>query len=319
MDTSAEGAATPVHPPHATRCALIRNPNSRHALTHAQLDGALTRARRAGWSITVTDTQGEGDATHIARGAVSDGVDAIIVHGGDGTINEAVGAMAGTPVALGLIPAGTANVWAGETRIPKEAAAALEVILHGERVRVDLGRAGDRWFLLMAGIGLDALIVPAVSARMKRRLGAASYLVVGAWRALRTKPWHVDMRVDGRAISSPLYWMIVANTRSYGGLTDIMHRAVADDGLLDVGMMRRGGVHRLARDGALVLLKKLERSPNVEYVQARVVEIDTPGIPVQLDGEAAGRTPMRFEVVPRALTVIVPRDLSTPLFSRDVS
>jgi diacylglycerol kinase family enzyme len=95
-----------------------------------------------------------------------------------------------------------------------------------------------------------------------------------------------------------------------------MYRAEADDGLLDAGVMHRGGPWRMVVDGIRVLLKRHERSPNIDYVRARSVAIETPGLPVQLDGELWGATPMRFEVWPQALTVIVPAGLKTPLLGR---
>ena len=107
--------------------------------------------------------------------------------------------------------------------------------------------------------------------------------------------------------------MLVSNTRSYGGITDIMFRAEADDGLFDVGVMHRGGPRRMILDGIRVLRKRHERSQNIDYVKARSVAIETPGLPVQLDGEFWGTTPMRFEVWPQAVTAIVPAGLRTPL------
>ena len=97
----------------------------------------------------------------------------------------------------------------------------MRQIVDGARRRVDLGRAGERYFLLMAGVGLDAEVIPRVSRDMKRRLGAASFPLMGARVALGTRPWAVDMRIDGDAADPSLYWMVIGNTRSYGGLTKI--------------------------------------------------------------------------------------------------
>lgn len=297
-----------------TTCLLIRNPASRHSIPAERLAGVLACARDAGWQIDHVSTERNGQATEIARDAASRGVDVIVVHGGDGTLNETVNGIAGSDVALAVISAGTANVWAHETHTPRDPLAAIDAIVRGERRRIDLGRAGDRYFLLMAGIGLDATIVPRVSPMLKRRLGATAYVIAGVVTAFRTKPWRVAMRIDGEKRECWLYWMLVSNTRSYGGLADIMYRAKADDGLFDAGIMHRGGLHLIA-DGVRLLFHKHDRSPNVDFMKARVVEVDTPGIPVQIDGELAGHTPMRFEVAPRALTVIVPAGLQSPLFS----
>jgi diacylglycerol kinase (ATP) len=297
-----------------TACLLIRNPASRHSIPAERLQAVLAHARDAGWQIDQVSTERHGQATEIARDAAARGIDIVIVHGGDGTLNETINGIAGTNTALAVISAGTANVWAHESHTPRDPLAAIDSIVRGERRRIDLGRAGDRYFLLMAGLGLDAAIVPRVSPMLKRRLGTTAYVIAGVITAFRTKPWRAAMRIDGEARECWLYWMLGSNTRSYGGLVDIMYRAKADDGLLDVGIMHRGGLHLIA-DGVRLLFHRHDRSPNIDFMKARVVEVDTPGIPVQIDGELAGHTPMRFAVAPRALTVIVPAGLQSPLLS----
>jgi len=300
-----------------TTCLVIHNPVSGRSATIERLRAALERARQAGWIVDPVATDYKGHATDLARDAAARGIDVVAVHGGDGTINEAINGLAGTRTALAVIPAGTANVWAKETHVPRDPVAATDLILRGERRRIDLGRAGGRYFMLMAGIGLDARIVPRVNPWLKRRIGVLAYIVAGVFTAFRTKPWRTSMRIDGAPREGWLYWMLAGNTRSYGGLTDIMYRAQADDGLLDVAIMHRGGAFHLLVDGVRLLFHRHDRSPNVDYLKARDVEIDTPGLPVQLDGELAGETPVRIEVVPRALTVIVPAGLRSPLFREE--
>jgi diacylglycerol kinase family enzyme len=134
--------------------------------------------------------------------------------------------------------------------------------------------------------------------------------------AIRTKPWQVRMRIDGADLETALYWMVIGNTRSYGGFRDITLRAVADDGRLDVALMQRGGLFHLGVDGLRVLLHRHDRSPNVRYTSAAEVVIETEGLPVQVDGEPIGETPVQVEVAAAALTVIVPRGLRSPLFSK---
>jgi YegS/Rv2252/BmrU family lipid kinase len=230
-----------------------------------------------------------------------------------------VNGVAGTATAVAILRGGTANVWAKETRVPKDAVKAMRAIVVGERRRVDLGVANERYFLLMCGVGLDAAIVARlggrVGARMKRRLGALAYVIAGVGAVFRTKARRTDLTIDGSSEPS-LYWLLAGNTRSYGGIVNITHRAIADDGVLDIALMRRGGVLRVLADGVRVLFGRHERSSNVRYARTRSFEITTPGIPIQLDGEACGETPLRIEVAPLALNVIVPRGPRSPLFSR---
>jgi diacylglycerol kinase (ATP) len=148
---------------------------------------------------------------------------------------------------------------------------------------------------------------------LKRLIGPFAYILSGTVAVFRTKERTARVAIDGVSSDMQAFWMLVSNTRSYGGITDVMFRAEADDGLFDVGIMHRGGPRRIVVDGIRVLRKRHEHSPNIDYVKVRVVEIETPGLPVQLDGERWGETPMRFEVWPQALTVIVPAGLRTPL------
>jgi YegS/Rv2252/BmrU family lipid kinase len=299
------------------RAVIIRNPVARHPLKGDTLQRVLAVARQAGWTIETLATEHAGHATDLARDAAARRIDVVIVHGGDGTLNEVVNGLAGTDTAVAILRGGTANVWAKETRCPKDPVAAMRTIVAGRRRRIDLGRANGHYFLLMCGVGLDAAIVPVVPPRWKRRLGAFAYISAGVIMAFRTKAWRTDLTIDDDASERSLYWMLAGNTRSYGGVLNITHRAIADDGLLDVALMRRGGIYRVVVDAIRVLFKRHDRSPNVRYTRAQSIHIATPGIPLQVDGEAHGETPLRIVIAPLALSVIVPADLRSPLFSRE--
>lgn len=269
--------------------------------------------RVAGWDVTISVTECAGHATEVAREAAAQLVDVIVVNGGDGTINEAVNGLAGTSTALAVLPGGTANVWAKEIGVSKRIETAMQVVLHGDRRRVDLGVANGRYFLLMAGVGLDAAIIPRVNPWLKRRAGAMAYILAGIATAIRTRAWATQCRLDGDAIETSLYWMLAGNTRNYGGIVNITKAARIDDGLLDVALMKRGGLH-LVTDGVRLLFGRHAGSGNVMYRQVAEAFIETPGIPVQLDGELCLETPLRLGVAPRALTVVVPGNLRSPLF-----
>jgi YegS/Rv2252/BmrU family lipid kinase len=294
-----------------TTCVFIHNPASRSTLGPEHLRPVLELLRAGGWDVEHRPTERAGHATELAREAAARGVDVVLVNGGDGTINEAVNGLAGGETALAVLPGGTANVWAKETHIDRDPMKAARTALSGERRRVDLGRAGDRYFLLMAGVGLDAAIIPKIGPTLKRRLGALAYIVAGAGTALRTRGWPVRITVDGEAKETSLTWMVAGNTRSYGGVVHIANRAVATDGKLDVVLMRRGGLWRLLVDGVRLAFRRHAGSPNIAYVRVTSVDIETAGIPVQVDGETFGVTPMRLEAVPGGLWVVVPRGVRT--------
>lgn len=306
---------TPQPPSRPTRALLIRNPVARQAIDPVRLARVLETARAAGWQIGLAETEAPGHATELARGAAAGGIDVVVVHGGDGTINEAVNGIAGTRTALAVLRGGTANVWAKEIGCARDPVAAMRAITLGVRRRIDLGRAGDRYFLLMCGVGLDADIVQRVGARMKRRVGALSYIIAGIATVLRRRTDRARIAIDGAPREADMYWMLAGNTRSYGGIVNLTFRAVADDGLLDIAIMRRGGVLRMAQAAIMLLLRRLDRAPNISYETARRVEIETPGIAAQVDGEPIGVTPLRIEVAAGALDVIVPAARRSPLFA----
>jgi YegS/Rv2252/BmrU family lipid kinase len=290
------------------QATIIFNPAARRAPKIEDVRAALSILPE--WDISLHETEGPAHATVLATVAASRGTEVVFASGGDGTVNEVVNGIAGTRTALGVLPTGTANVWAKELGLPKRIDDALRLLRTGEVRVVDLGRAGDRFFLLMAGIGFDASIVRDISPAMKRRLGAASYVLSGVRRAFVHRAIDARMSANAADLSGGLYWLLASNTRSYGGLVNIAHRAVADDGALDVSLLRKGGPHRLAWLLPAVLLKRLEGRANVVVQRARSLEITTAGLPVQVDGEYIGETPMRFEVALGALRALVPRGVA---------
>ncbi len=251
----------------------------------------------------------------MARGAAQQGIDVVVACVGDGTVNEVANGLAGSETALAAVRGGTANVWAKEIGLPKDPAEAIGILTNGERRKVDLGRADDRYFLLMAGIGFDASIVQRVSSSLKRRFGAVAYALPSVGRAFGHRAVEAELVVDGEPESSTVYWLLLGNTRNYGGVLSLTHMAKADDGLLDVCLLQHGGLPRLAWLVLWALLRRHQHRAEVVYKKVRTLEVRTPGLPVQIDGEFLGETPMTFSVTPGALHVIVPRNLGKPLFS----
>jgi diacylglycerol kinase (ATP) len=296
----------------AKRALLIYNPAARGAPKLERLQAAAGGV--AGWEITIEQTTVAGHATELASQAASEGLDAAIACGGDGTVNEVANGLASSTTALAVVRGGTANVWAKEIHIPKDPARALRLLADGEARAVDLGRAGERYFLLMAGIGFDGAIVRELSDGAKKRLGAAAYVLHGLRRALGYRSVQAEIAADDQSLSGQLYWAVLGNTRSYGGVVAITHQAKADDRRLDLFLLRQGGLPRLLWLLPWVLLRRHHRRAHVLYRTVTSLDVVTAGLPVQIDGEYLGETPLRFEVAPAALRVIVPRGLKSPLF-----
>ena len=318
--------------------SLIRNPASRGAPSLERLKAAISGIED--WEISVSETTSAGHATELALVASARNVDAVIACGGDGTVNEVANGLAGSSTPMGVIRGGTSNVWAKEAGVPRHPADALQLLVTGDRRSIDLGRiralpaqhpaSGDaprdtpgadqdnsvRYFLLMAGIGFDAAIVREASSSLKRRLGATAYLLQGIRSILSHSAETVDLEVDGVAERVSLFWLLMGNTRSYAGVANLTHQASAVDGKLDFCLFERGGLPRVAWLAPWALLRRHAGRATVQYRKIESLEVRTPGLPIQVDGEYLTETPVSIDVVRHAIRVIVPAELDSPLFRR---
>ncbi|HEY7295784.1 MAG TPA: diacylglycerol kinase family protein [Dehalococcoidia bacterium] len=278
------------------------------------LGAALAGLEAQGWSVVRWQTEQPGHARELAAAAASAGSKALLVCGGDGTINEAVNGLAGSETALAVLPAGTTNVWAKEVGLSADPAAAVRLIQLGEHRRVDLGRAGERYFLLLASVGVDANAVQAVTAERKRRWGRYAYVAAGLIELLRRGGRPMAIEAGGRRFRGRALTAVIGNTRLYGGVLRATNQAWIDDGLLDLRVYAGGGVRQLLPQVARTLAGRPPRTDEL-YVQASRIHIAAPRpLPVQADGEHIGTTPITFTSAAQALTVIVPPDLRSPLF-----
>lgn len=263
--------------------------------------------RLKGWDIDVVPTEYMGHATALAREAADRGWSAVIACGGDGTLNEVVNGVVGTPTAVGVVRGGMGNVFAKEIGVPRPPELAIEALLSGGRGWFDLGIAGGRYFLLMCGVGFDATIINRVPPRPKRLLGSTSYMMWGAAGLFGYESRKVAFSIDGLEREDDLYWLLLGNTRSYGGVINITSQAVADDGLLDAYIYAGKGLSWAVRTGLWIALRRADRHRGVSYQRVADLDVLTPGVPVQADGEYFGETPMHFGVAPRSLSVLLPR------------
>ena len=310
--TLAPNPRTFYHASVTKRALLVLNPVARGAPPIERLRAAIDGL--AGWETSLETTAAAGHAAELARSAAGRGLDVVVACGGDGTVNEVANGLAGSPTALAVVRGGTANVWAKEAQLPRDPSAALRLLAEGETRTIDLGRAGDRYFLMMAGVGFDAAIVRQASGALKRRLGAAAYLLHGLRVGLTYRTRETELLADEEPLAGHLYWLLLGNTRSYAGVLNLTDRARADDGRLDLCLLSRGGLPRLAWLTPWVLLRRHHRRAHVLYRQVTSLEVRTPGLPVQVDGDYLTETPLRFEVAPAALRVVVPRGLRSELF-----
>ena len=308
--------------PRAARVRIIVNPQSggMHRLwSMRELEDTAEWLTAHGVPAEICLTEHARHAAELAREAVRAGMDMVVAAGGDGTVNTVMQALAGHTTALGVLPLGTVNVWAREMGIPLGISQAREVLLSGVRQRVDLGRAGSRYFLMMAGIGFDAEVARRVERSRLKRIGLKllDYFATVGMLSITHQPAKIWMRRDGKRRSVHALMIIIGNTRLYGGTFSFATRAIADDGWLDLVIVGGGGLLHSAGVLGRALLRRPARGPRVRYSRIHTIRLESNApVPVQVDGEVIGTLPMTFSIAPHALTVIVPRQAPAALFQR---
>lgn len=297
------------------RVVVIHNPVAGNRTPHRLVREVVTRLEHQGWDTSLVTTRFRGHATELAAEAVADGVGLVVAAGGDGTINEVLQPLVGTDAVLGVLPVGTVNLWAGEVGLPRDPSLLVRLLTAGERRRVDVGQAGTRYFLLMAGVGFDAAIVEHLGLWLKSRIGRMAYVVAALqqWRGYRGTT--VRLTLDDGDEEHDALMLVIGNTRQYAGLLSVTPLAVVDDGLLDICIVR--GLRltaALGQAGALLTRRRSLRS-TLLYRRTKAVTIDgARRLPMQLDGDFAGYTPTTIRAVPGGLRVVVPRQQRSGLF-----
>jgi len=283
---------------------LIANPVAgRGALRH--IERARTTLERFGAEVTLHLTTAAGDAERRAEQARQEPFDRVVAAGGDGTLNEVVNGLAGCTTPLAFIPLGTTNVFALEARIPLDVEAAATLAVQEAPRAVTLGRAGTRYFLLMAGIGFDGGVVAGVSQHLKRLLGKGAYLVAALQQLVSRPPRLFEVRCAGEPRQAA--GVLLANARCYGGRFTLTRRANLESPDLEACLLGRPGRLALLRQ-ALCLVSGRPMAKGLGCVTSlTALEVTTPGLPVQIDGDYLGETPMTFSCVTGALQLVMPR------------
>ncbi len=271
----------------------------------------MSYLQSVGVDVELFMTAGPGDAAEIAARAAQNGVADVIVAGGDGTINEAVQGLAGTNSRLALIPRGTANVLARELNLPLDGVQAAAVIAHGHSRRIHFGVAIDeanntrRYFLLMAGIGLDASVVRRVRPSLKKHFGKAAFWFSGLSHLAKWNPKPFVIEAEGQRYNAT--FAAIGNAPSYGGDLAITPRARLDQPEFEVCIIDTFSRLRYLSFLSYAMRRGMPRNKgSVRFLQTSSVK----GIgdaSVQVDGELIGQLPMTFEIAKQSIEVIVPR------------
>ena len=268
------------------------------------------------WFETTPEDAGRGQTAK----AVADGAELVFVCGGDGTVMAAVTALAGTDVALAVLPAGTGNLLAANLGLGADAATGVQVAIDGGRKRIDVGTVGDQCFAVMAGMGFDAEMLEGTSDTAKKHIGWLAY-VGGAVKHLRNRPMSIRIKLDGgKPVRRHPRTVIVGNVGRLQGGVRLLTEASPDDGKLDVAILSPRNLGHWVSLGWAVI-RRSDRVPRMETYSAERVEIlSTKVQPRQLDGDLIdpGRS-MQIHIKPRALLLCVPQPDSDPDLAYDSS
>lgn len=292
--------------------ALLTNPAAGHGRALKTAAEAKARFEERGATVQALVPTSADEASDLAGAAVSDGVDAIVVVGGDGMIHLTLPAIVGTDTPLGVIPAGTGNDQAREYGWPRDAIdKAVSVVLQGKTRRVDVGEAttGDgrkSYFGSVLAAGFDSLVSDRTN-RMRWPHGRARYNLAILAEFVNLRPLPMKARLaDGTVIDDDLLLIAVGNTRSYGGGMLICPAADPTDGVFDVTV---GAA--ISRRTALMQMPSIYKGthvdrPEVSTYRTTELTIEAPGINAYADGEFLGPLPATIRVIPQAASVIVP-------------
>jgi diacylglycerol kinase (ATP) len=269
----------------------------------------------AGIAARLTPTTAPGTASRIARDAVERGVELILACGGDGTIHEVINGMVPGNATLAVLPGGTANIFARELRMPLDPLRAARAIPGWKPRRIALGRAGwgdgseqSSYFLCLAGVGFDAFVIHKLPRERARAFGVAAYVSEAILRVLRYRFPQISFRTEGREIAAT--FGVVQRTKRYAGWLHLAPGQSVFKNQFLLCVFKGTGRARYFRYAAAILARRHTRLRDVEMIETCKVKCATADpsrtVYFELDGELTGQLPATFELVPDALTVLVP-------------
>ena len=302
------------------RVEIIFNPTA--GRSGGRADDAQTMVRllaNRGIKAEARPTSGPSDATRLAREAAERNADVVVSYGGDGTLNEVLQGIVGSQTALAVWAGGTANVVARDLKMPQSIELLADVIAAGKTTRIALGVARQevkedaqldgspepRYFLMFAGIGLDASVARRVNSKLKRRTGQFAFWVEGLKHIVSWKPEEFTVEVDGKKYSG--VFALIANGKGYGGGLCMAPEARLEDPSLEVYVVPRRIANISYMFDLLACARGRTAQTDATIVRGRHIVANSSEEPwVEVDGEVIGPLPMTFDVVPDALRLVVP-------------
>lgn len=249
-------------------------------------------------------TSGRGEATVFAKNAVSESCDLVIAIGGDGTINEVASSLVNTETTLGIIPVGSGNGFARSLKIPSKVDAACRLISENRVYSIDVGKANERYFFLVAGVGFDAAV--GKSFDDFNHGGLLSYIYIGFREFWRFKPEKIRISFGNTCREFSPFIAAIANGQQYGNEAVIAPDAKLNDGLFDICIFPPFTAIQFLRAASKIFNGKADQVPGSEFYKSNevVIERDAPGY-VNIDGEPVMEdATVKITILPKSLKVI---------------
>ncbi len=283
------------------RLSIIINPSSgmKYPVLYT-LNKVLSR-QKVSWDVHVT--KNKEDVSRFVKLSVAENADVIVIYGGDGTVQEAAGALIGGKTPLLILPGGTANVISNELRIAQDVEKAVNLCLGQHRIReIDVGQMGHKYFLIRVSSGFEAEVVRETKPDIKTRIGWLAYALNSLKAALKTTPSLYQLTLDGKEYEERGLACIVANSGNLGlpGIS-ISSKIQVDDGLLDVIIINHTDLKNIF-EGRKNIFRGFLR-----HWQVREIEITSdPKQHFQSDGEILRYKSVHIKILPKSLKLITP-------------
>jgi YegS/Rv2252/BmrU family lipid kinase len=309
---------------------LVFNPHAGRFPSRILTERAAEVLTSYGWDIHLKQTSGGPEITDLARLATSENLDAFFIAGGDGSVNLAVAGLLWSETALGVLPAGTTNVWAKELGLPgltyarwKALEESAQLLAKGQTRWVDAGACNQKPFLLWAGVGLDGFIVNRLEprSRWEKHFSVVSYSTravrhVGFWNGMELEAVADDVQISGHYLMA-----VVSNIHLYaGGIAEISPNACLDDGEMDLWLFAGETVRETIQHAWNLFSGRHLQSDAARCLPFQRLQLcSNQSMYIQLDGEPMdGGTEVNIEVRPKALKILVPKNTPQALFREDI-
>lgn len=294
------------------RARIIYNPTSGRELFKKHLPEVLQKFEQAGYETSCHATTCEGDAIEAAKIAAERNFDLIIAAGGDGTINEVINGIANLDhrPQIAVIPVGTTNDFARAIGIPlNNVLQAVEVILNGEAMKIDIGKVNDHYFINIAGGGRLTELTYEVPSKLKTVVGQLAYYLKGMEMLPSIRPAEVEIEYDGKLFQGEIMLFLVSLTNSVGGFEKLAPDSKLNDGMFDLLILKKANLAEFIRVASLALRGEHINDEHVIYTKANRVKVSNKDkMQLNLDGEYGGMLPGEFVNMYQHIEIVVSSD-----------